>query len=373
MRFAEFAVERHCVARACLMVGAVGHLAVDGGSTHPQTMLERSRQPGRSEGALARTLEQFFVTEGLAFGLDQESHLARGRRQRRVDTTPESLRPSVAAFADHLVRSQERARRAGTRPRADSTIEQSISVVRDLARFLVDERSKTEWSTVDATDIDAFLLNQPKNRDRRLSASRQYFRWARKAKLVLVDPTRDIETSKRRGFTGETLTIGEQRRLFRRWTSDPDIHPHECLVGILALLHAASNIEIRNLAVDDIDWVRNSIRIGRRVRAVPLDPVSAAALKRCLEYRVTLGTHNPHVIVTAQTKTRATPASAPYVTHVLDTAEVSPKRLRATRIVDLVATVDLKVNRPGYPGDFKPWKRGWSHGQEASVTEAVSA
>lgn len=343
MRFAEFAVERHCVERACLMVSTVGHLAVDGGSTHPQALLERARQPGRSAGALARTLEQFLVTEGLAFGLNQEARLARGRRQRRVDTAPEPLRPSVAAFADHLVRSQERARHAGTRPRADSTIEQSISIVRDLARFLVAERFKTEWSTIDATDIDAFLLNQPGNRDRRLGASRQFFRWARKAKLVLVDPTRDTATSNRRGFTGETLTIGEQRRLFRRWTSDPDVHPHECLVGILALLHAASNVEIRSLAVDDIDWARNTFRIGRRVRPVPLDPVSAAALQRCLEHRATLGTHNPHVIVTTQTKTRATPASAPYVTHVLDAAEVSPKRLRATRIVDLVATVDLKV------------------------------
>ncbi|MGH3850434.1 MAG: integrase, partial [Pseudonocardiaceae bacterium] len=73
VRFAEFATERHCVARACLMVSAVGRLAADGQPAHPRAILERSRQPGRSPGALARTLEEFLVGERLAFGLDQEA------------------------------------------------------------------------------------------------------------------------------------------------------------------------------------------------------------------------------------------------------------------------------------------------------------
>ena len=342
-RFAEFAVARHCVPRACLMVSAVGQLILDGESTHPQAMLERARLRGRSEGALARTLEQFLVGEGLAFGLDQQTLLARGRRQRRVDAAPVPLRPAVAAFADHLVRSQERARRAGTRPRTDSTIEKSITTVRDLAKFLDTERHKEEWSTVESTDIDAFLLNQPGNRDQRLGESRQFFRWARKNKLVLVDPTRYVTRSPRRGFTGETLTIGEQRRLFRRWTTDPDVHPHEALVGVFALLHAASNAEIRGLMVDDVDRSGHALRIGRRAHPVPLDPASSAVLQRSLEHRSALGTHNPHVMVTTQTKTRSTPASSAYVTHVLDAAKVSPKQLRSTRIVDLVTSLDLKV------------------------------
>ena len=135
VRFAEFATERHCVARACVMVSAIGRLATDGESGHAQAMLERSRSPGRSAGALARTLEEFLLGEHLAFGLDQDARLAHGRRQRRVDATPSALRAAVAAFADHPVRSGERARRAGTRPRADNTIEQTLSIVRDLARL----------------------------------------------------------------------------------------------------------------------------------------------------------------------------------------------------------------------------------------------
>ena len=251
VRFAEFATERHCVARACLMVSAIGRLATDGESGHAQAMLERSRRPGRSAGALARTLEEFLVGEHLAFGLDQKARLAHGRRQRRINAIPASLRPAVAAFADHLVRSGERARRAGTRPRADNTIEQTLSIVRDLAHFVAGERAKHDWATVDVGDVELFLRDRPANRRRRLQAARQFFRWARKNKVLLVDPTRDLPGQPRSGFTGQTLSLAEQRRLFRRWNTDPAVHPHEALVGILALLHATSSLELRQLQVTD--------------------------------------------------------------------------------------------------------------------------
>jgi len=228
-RFAEFATERHCVARACLMVSAVGRLVVDGGPCHPQAILERSRCPGRSAGPLARALEEFLVGEHLAFGLDQQARLAQGRRQRRVDATPAALRPAVQAFADHLVSSRERARRAGTRPRADSTIEQTLSIVRDLAVFLTGERAKHDWAIVEVGDVEGFLGQCGANRRRRLHVARQFFRWARKHKLVLVDPTRDLPGMPRSGFTGPTLTLAQQRRLFRRWSTDPNVHPHEAL------------------------------------------------------------------------------------------------------------------------------------------------
>lgn len=341
--FAAFAAARHCIARACVMVSAVGRLLRDSQPAHPQALLERSRRPGRSPGALARTLEEFFVGEHVAFGLDQDARLALGRRQRRVDATPEPLRPAVALFADHLVRSRERARRAGTLPRSDTTIEASIGIVRDLARFLAAERSKSDWSVVEVGDIEVFLRLQPANRARRLGTSRQFFRWARKNKIVLVDPTHDLPAVRRRGFSGQTLTVAEQRRLFRRWTTEADVHPHEALVGILALLHASSSAELRHLRVDDIDRHRHTLRLGRRPHPVPLDPVTTTALERCLAQRDTLGTLNPHVIVTTITKTRTTPASVAYLAHVLDGAGVPPKTLRSTRLVDLVISLDPKI------------------------------
>lgn len=238
--FAAYASERMSIGRVSVLVTGLKRLLSDGESPHPQAVLQRARTPGRSAGSLARTLEDFFIEHQLAFGLDQPARLAAGRRQRRVDATPEPLRGGVGLFCEHLIGSRQRALRAGTAPRADSTIEGNLANVRDFARFLVDERSKPDWSTVQPADIDAFLNTQPTNRRRRLSSLRQFFAWARKNRIVLVDPTKDLALTPQRGFTGDTLTISQQRRLFRRWTTDATVHPHEALVGLLALLHALS-------------------------------------------------------------------------------------------------------------------------------------
>ena len=342
--FADFAAERYCMGRVCVMVAALGRLLRDDHSTNPQALLERSRRPGRSAGALARTLEDFFVHHDLAFALDQPARLAAGRRQRRVDGTPESLRPAVKLFCEHLVRSRERARRAGTHPRADSTTESALAIVRDLARFCVDESAKTDWATVQSADIEAFINQQPRNRRRRLGAARQFFRWARRNKIVLIDPTVAVTLTPRRGFTGATLTIDEQRRLFRRWTSGDDgVHPHEALAGLLALLHAVTGAELRTLRVADVNVRDQTLRVVGRPHPVPLDPASTAAIEACLTHRAGLGTRNPHLIVTKVTKPRMTSASPAYTTHLLDAVAVNAKTLRSTRLVDLLISLDPKV------------------------------
>lgn len=355
--FAEYAAARHCVARSCVMVSALGRLLGDGGPAYPQALLERARRPGRSEGAFARTLEAFLVEGGLAFGLDQPARLAADRRGRRVGATPEELRPAVASFADHLVASQARARRAGTLARSDHTIEATLAVARDLGRFLVAERDKHDWAAVERSDIEAFLAARRRNAGRCLSSARQFFWWARKRKLVLVDPTRGIVRARRRGFSGQVLTIAEQRRLFRRWSAEPDVHPHEALTGLLALVHAATCSGIRNLRVGDIDQRHNNVHLESRRHPVPLDPLAAprdpptapvdpptaAAIERCVAHRESLSTLNPHLVVTRTTRTRATPCSPANVTHLLEPVGVPPQRLRETRLADLVISIGPKV------------------------------
>lgn len=342
-RFAEAVAERLCPGRACLLITGVGRLLGDGESQHPQQILERARRPGRSAGTLARILEEFFLEEGLAWGLDQPARLAHGRRQRRVQATPDPLRPMVAMFAEHLVRSRERAQQAGTHVRADSTLDTTLAVVRDLSRFLITERRKTDWATVDTDDLEAFLSRLPASRSRHLGVLRQFFRFAKKTKRILVDPTRPIRSGGHYGFRGKTLTVTEQRRLLRRWASDTEVHPHEALVGVLALLHAASGQELRGLRLDDIDRRTGTIRLGQRPGASPLDPVSWAVLERALVHHRHLRTRNGHVLVTRATKTRNVSCSPAYLTHVLDPAGVSPQRLRVTRLADLVVSLDPKL------------------------------
>lgn len=294
-------------------------------------------------GSLARALQDYFTAEGLALPIDQAERLAAGRRQRRLDAVPAPLRPAAVRFCEHMLTARQRARRAGTRPRTDHTIETALATVRDLARFLADRRGKQDWALADVHDIEAFLATVPKSRKRRLTVLRQFFRLARTQKIILADPTRALAAAAPRGFTGPTIALDQQRALFRRWTANPDAHPHEALLGILALLHGASRSEARHLQVTDIDAGDRTIRLGKRPGPVPLDPASWHVLQRCLAHRGNQRTANPHVIVTKGTKAGRGPASTAYMSHVLDPCGVPPRMLRCTRLADLVNTMDPKL------------------------------
>ena len=341
--FAAHAAARHCVGRTSLMISRLGLLLAETGTATPQAILEQATRPGRSAGTLARALEDFFTDAGLAFPADHAARREAARRQRRIQEIPEPLRPAVARYAAALTTAQQRARRAGTRPRADRTLADDLAVLRDLALFLADGQGKTDWATVQAADLEAFLAVRPASRARRLTTIRSFFRWARASRLVLANPAAGIRTGRPRGYHPRTLAVTEQRRLFRRWTTDPAVHPHEALTGLLALLHAAPSQDLRNLEVTDIDATARTIRLGRRPHPVPLDPASWHALQRCLEHREQLATRNPHVIVTTHTRTRRTAASDQYLVRVLDPAGIGTRTLRATRLVDLVASLDPKL------------------------------
>lgn len=341
--FIAYLAARHCVGRCCTMISALGRLLDDEYPNHPQAVLERARRPGRSMGSLARGLEEFFTDQRLALPTDQAHRLAAGRRQRRVDAVPEPLRPAVDGFCGWMLRARERARRAGTVPRADGTIESALAAARDFANFVITQRSKDDWALVDVGDVEAFLATRPRMRQRHLAVLRQFFAFARTQRLVLVDPTRGVPSQRERGFSGRTVLLEEQRALFRRWTTNPDVHPHEALLGLLALLHGTASRELRELLVTDVDTFARTIRLGRRPHPVPMDPASWTVLQRCLTHRQQLRTDNPHVVVTRGTKALRSPASTAYLSHLLDPAGITPHRLRVTRLADLVNTMDPKL------------------------------
>ncbi|MFB4276872.1 tyrosine-type recombinase/integrase [Nonomuraea sp. MTCD27] len=341
--FVTYLAARHGPARACTMLTELGRILEDPNPNHPQAVLDRSRRPGRSMGSLARALEGFFTSQGLALPTDQAERLAAGRRHRRVTAVPEPLRSAAAAFCDHLLRSRERALRADTRPRTDVTIEAALATIRDLGQFLAAERGKLDWAVVDVHDVEAFLAILPKARKRRLTVLRQFFAFARRRRIVLVNPTTGLTAKQPSGFIGQTLGLDQQRALFRRWTSSDDAHPHEALLGILGLIHGLSSLEVRNLKIDDVDHAYRAIHVAGRPRPIPLDPASSDVVQRCLGHRRTQATANPHLMVTRGTKAGTRSASGAYVSHVLDPCGVPPRILRSTRLVDLVNTLDPKV------------------------------
>lgn len=333
----------HSPARACMLITKLGRLLEDQHSNHPQALLERARRPGRSIGSLARVLEDYFTAQYLALPAGQAERLAAGRRRRRIDAVPGPLRPAAPGFCEFMLTARERARRARTKPRSDVTIEAALATVRDFARFLAAERSKLDWALADVHDVEAFLATLPKARKRRLVVLRQFFAFARTRLIVLADPTKGLAAAVPRGFTGPTVSLNQQRELFRRWTTSPDAHPHEALLGMLALLHAASSTEVRLLRLGDIDFTSRAVRLGKRPGPVPLDPANWAILQRCLEHRDQLRTANPHVMVTRVTKAGNAPASTAYASHLLDPCGVPPRMLRCTRLASLVNTTDPKL------------------------------
>lgn len=337
-----FLAERYSPGRATELIGHLGKLLTDEHPNHPTAVLDRARRPGRSIGPLARGLELFFTQRHLTLPTDQHAQqLAAARRARRIDACPAPLRPTAAAFASAMLDNRDRARRARTRPRTDHTIEAAVDTVRSLAVHLA-ARGKLDWALTDVHDLETFLAAVPASRARRLTVLRQFFRFARTAKVVLVDPTRGLTAKQVRGFTGRTLALDEQRVLFRRWTS-PAPHPHEALLGLLALLHAASSHEVRLLRCADIEPAARTVRLGRRPAPVPLDPPTWAAVQRCLEHRNGQRTDNPHLVVTKGTKAGHGPASTAYFTHLLDPAGVPPRTVRCSRLATLVNTMDPKL------------------------------
>lgn len=249
----------------------------------------------------------------------------------------------MESFSDFVIRSRERSRRAGTLPRTDATIEAALAIVRDLPLFLAVERGKQDWALTDVHDLEAFLAGSLKARKRRLVVLGQFFRFARSQKIILVDPACGLTARGPSGFTGATLTLDEQRVLFRRWTTAPAVHPHEALLGMLALLHGASSREVKMLQAVDVDFPARTARLGDRPYPLPLDPPSWMAAERCLAHREDQRTDNPHVMVTRQTKSGCGPASTAYVSHVLDACGFPPRVIRCTRLLDLVNTMDPKL------------------------------
>lgn len=248
----------------------------------------------------------------------------------------------MTGFVDTCLRARERARKAGTRPRSDATIERHLAIIRDLARF-VSVKGKTDWALIEVGDVEEFLAGRPAHRKSSLTALRHFFAWAKAHRVILANPTRGVTAREPRGFRGTTLDLPAQRDLFRRWTTNPDVHPHEALVGLLALLHGAINQELRDLTIHDIDSVGRTIQLGARPHPTPLDPACWTALQRCLAHRDQITTGNPHVLVSRGTKATRAPASSYYLSHVLDPAGVRPRMLRSTRLVDLITTLDPKL------------------------------
>lgn len=342
--FGEFLAARVAATRAVSMLYRLAAALADLPGAGPTAVLQAVRRPGPAVGELARALQTYFVGSRHALALDTSAQAAADRRARRIAEIPGQFRPLATAFDAHQLQSRERARRAGTKPRSDRTLEINLAAVRDLARSLSTHRpAVTDCALVGIGDVEAFLagIDNPGYRARQLHALQGFFRFARGHRHILADPTRRLNANSNTAFHGRVLEPTRQRELFRRWTRDTDdLHPHEPLIGLLGLLHGASAAELRSLHIDDVDLAAATVLLGYRPHPTPLDPATTTALQRCLRHRDRWHSTGPWLLVNQKSKTVGKQVSLDYLAMILAPAQVTVQILRATRLAQLVTTMD---------------------------------
>lgn len=290
-----------------------------------------------------RVLTEFFVSQGLTLAPPAPSQeRAELTRRRYLDAIPPTLRPAVTQYNDAQIADQERRSRTGRRTLSNITLATRLRILRDLARHLVATREITGWAEITTADLECFLATNPDARHQRTYVLRRFFAWSKARRLILVDPARSLALGAQPGFTGTVLDLTTQRVLFRRWTSQAT-PPEERLIGLLALLHAASNAEIRTLTVASIDLAHQTVTLGRRPAPTPIDPASWAAIEACLHAREATGTVNPYLLVSRFSSTRDIPVHTSHVSRLLAAAGTTPAQCRQTRLSQLVTDLDPKL------------------------------
>lgn len=267
----EFAVHLATHRNVFYSADALAHtarLVIDTDSTDPHGLLAEAR---RTRPWLTRLLADFFHAHRL---LDApaavQSTRAATRRERRIEAVPAPLRPAVRAFAEALVARRENAERLGLQPNQLKTIEIRLDTVRDLALHL-HAKGHTTWAGVNATNLEAFLARNPVRRASWLAGLRQFFSHAHRTGVVLHDPAAAMEAPQPRGFSGSTLTLDEQRVLYRRWSAGKGVLPLEAFIGLATLLHAATTTELRHLTLVHIGTASRTVRFPRRSVDLALD------------------------------------------------------------------------------------------------------
>ncbi|WP_052499583.1 hypothetical protein [Streptomyces vietnamensis] len=335
---AHLATHRHPFHAADVLT-RIARLVIDTGSTAPHTLLADAH---RTSPRLSPPLADFFHTHRLLdTPTDTKDTQAAARRERRIQAVPAPLRPAARAFAEALVAQRQNAERLGLRPNQLKTIEIRLDTVRDLALH-IHAQGRPAWASVTAGDLETFLARNPPRRASWLAGLRQFFSHAHHTGLVLHNPAAALHVSQPRGFRGTTLTLDEQRALYRRWNTHTDTLPHEAFIGLAALLHAATTTELRHLTLDHISTRSQAVRFPGRSIDITLDTATWTALERCLAHRTTLHTANPHVLVTRLTRTTTRPASPAHIRDSLTPVGFLPRILRSTRLLTLADELDIK-------------------------------
>lgn len=328
----SWARERLSVIGAVSLLRDTARVIDTAANTNPSAVLAAA-----GDTTIGATLRCFFVENGDAFRVDPGPRRHHAACQRRLDATPMPWRETARLFAAAESERRARAERRGLRVDAFRTIETRLTVIRDLAVRL-DALGRDGWTSVSRSDIESFVSSVAGTRRTQLLSLDRFFQWARRRRLILTNPVSGMKITQPI-FRGSDLTLDDQRRAFRRWTTG-DASPSESFIGLAALLHGASRAELRVLRVEDIDVRAQTIRFGRRA-AMVMDPYTWHATLRCLEHHATSFSHNPFLLAAGRQRGRTEPSSLTALDDALRPARpASFRSLRAARLARMVAQHD---------------------------------
>lgn len=339
-QLAEFTAARYHPGGAVAILRETARILIDtpGISVHQL----RQRAGATISASTDRVLTAFFTSHTMALPSQDPRPRGAHTREELLNAIQAPLRAGVAQYNDAQLTEQDRRARAGRRVLSNITLATRLRILRDLTAHLRTRREVTGWAEVTTTDLERFLAARPAARHQRTYVLRRFFAWARARRLVLTDPTRPLSLGRQPAFTGAVLEVATQRGLFRRWTSGTT-PAQERVIGLLALLHAATNAQIRAITLADLDSNRLTLTLPGRPFPTPIDPATWAALDACRRERETTGTLNPHLLVSRVTRGRDTPVDSSYVTRVLSRAGTTPSACRQTRVAQLVTDLDVKL------------------------------
>jgi site-specific recombinase XerD len=284
----------------------------------------------------AAILGDFFTRHGVP--ADGPDATVDAWRQGRLDRLPARLQPAGQQFVNYLVGQQRRTLLCGGASLSDKTIAYRINVLLQLADHL-DTRGVDDWAAVTAEDLEVFLTV---NTAQRIPALRAFFAFTRRRKITLINLAAHLRRSQRKGYAGPLIDHTLQRQLLCRWRRD-DTDPRERVVGLLCLIHAASNEDVRMLSLDDIDLDRATVRLRNRRHPVPLDPLTVDAIRACLQQRPTTAVDNRFLLVTHHSRQHNRPCSIGFPVRALTKVGLTPQVLRQTRLSDLAQRADPRM------------------------------
>ena len=236
----------------------------------------------------------------------------------RTSTLPEEVHAWLVSLAD----GEERAR-----PRAEATLHAYLSRIQQP--LTIWSQTRSHLREVTRADVLAALDDLTGHRRKgTFVALRSLFRFAKRRRLIFLDPTKHLRLGGGPDRTVLPLTDDQIAAV-----TATVVTPMQRVAVALAAVYAARATPIRQLLLDDIDLTGRRIRIAGTTHR--LTDFTYTSVVSWMEFRHRRWPHtgNPHLLVTAETVIGTAPITAYCLTWHLGLLGIELEHIRADRVL----------------------------------------